>query len=354
MRLTFCGDVSIAAAIRSRWETISAGELLGGAAPLFRASDQVFVNLECALTDQAAPIQKLGPNLSAPPRLAQLLRESGVTACGLSNNHILDFGLPGLADTLRALEDAGLSYTGIGENARDARRDWVFCEGGRTVRVLAVCEHEYSYALENVPGARAYDPYDTMADIRRAKEQADYVAVLYHGGKEHCPYPSPRLRRLCQAMAENGADLVLCQHSHCIGCYEEFQGATLLYGQGNFCFPYGDSSADWRQALAVQVELGDRPTVRFIPVETRDAGTFLAEDGAAREILDRLESRSRDLLTDAWLDGWHRFCEENRSRYTDAIEKNTQLFAHYLDCEAHTDVWRELFPTWRRSEASAE
>ena len=123
MRLTFCGDVSIAAAIRSRWETISAGELLGGAAPLFRASDQVFVNLECALTDQATPIRKLGPNLSAPPRLAQLLRESGVTACGLSNNHILDFGLPGLADTLRALEDAGLSYTGIGENARDARRE---------------------------------------------------------------------------------------------------------------------------------------------------------------------------------------------------------------------------------------
>ena len=92
----------------------------------------------------------------------------------------------------------------------------------------------------------------------------------------------------------------------------------------------------------------------FIPVETRDAGTFLAEDGAAREILDRLESRSKDLLTGAWLDGWHRFCEENRSKYTDAIEKNTQLFAHYLDCEAHTDVWRELFPTWRRSEASAE
>ena len=61
MRLTFCGDVSIAAAIRSRWETISAGELLGGVAPLFCASDQVFVNLECALTDQAAPSGSWGP-----------------------------------------------------------------------------------------------------------------------------------------------------------------------------------------------------------------------------------------------------------------------------------------------------
>ena len=37
-------------------------------------------------------------------------------------------------------------------------------------------------------------------------------------------------------MAENGADVVICQHSHCIGCYEEYQGCYILYGQGNFHF----------------------------------------------------------------------------------------------------------------------
>ena len=33
-----------------------------------------------------------------------------------------------------------------------------------------------------------------------------------------------------------GADVVLCQHSHCIGCYEQYEGAHILYGQGNFHF----------------------------------------------------------------------------------------------------------------------
>jgi signal recognition particle GTPase len=27
-------------------------------------------------------------------------------------------------------------------------------------------------------------------------------------------------------------------------------------------------------------------------------------------------------------------------------EREKHHFAHYLDCEAHTDVWRELYPTW--------
>jgi poly-gamma-glutamate synthesis protein (capsule biosynthesis protein) len=37
-------------------------------------------------------------------------------------------------------------------------------------------------------------------------------------------------------MAECGADFITAQHTHCIGCFEEFRGSYLLYGQGNFLF----------------------------------------------------------------------------------------------------------------------
>lgn len=60
--------------------------------------------------------------------------------------------------------------------------------------------------------------------------------MLYHGGKEYYRYSSPNLQKTCRKMTEKGADLVLCQHSHCIGSYEEYNDSTILYGQGNFIF----------------------------------------------------------------------------------------------------------------------
>jgi hypothetical protein len=59
------------------------------------------------------------------------------------------------------------------------------------------------------------------------------------------------------------------------------------------------------------------------------------------------------MLDGTWRDGWHAFCvHPDREYYHDKIinacdtEERKHGFAHYLDCEAHTDVWRELYPTW--------
>ena len=71
-------------------------------------------------------------------------------------------------------------------------------------------------------GSRPFDCYDTIADVREAKANADKVIVIYHGGKENCRYPSPRMRKLTHALVDAGADVVACQHSHCIGFFEDF------------------------------------------------------------------------------------------------------------------------------------
>ena len=61
------------------------------------------------------------------------------------------------------------------------------------------------------------------------------------------------------------------------------------------------------------------------------------------------------MLDGTWKQGWHDFCEEMRGYYCGAIERccvpgesewDHDLFGHFLDCEAHTDVWRELFPSY--------
>ena len=60
------------------------------------------------------------------------------------------------------------------------------------------------------------------------------------------------------------ADLVVCQHSHCIGCMEEYDKGTIIYGQGNFLFDDSESIF-WRTSLLLKIDLKNR-NLEYIPV----------------------------------------------------------------------------------------
>ena len=350
MKVTVCGDVSPNRAnelfIKKDAET-----LFRDVPQVFAGSDRVLVNLETALTEQETPIQKIGPNLKASPICAQVLKDVGVTDCSLCNNHIFDYGVPGVEDTIVAVEAAGLNWTGFGKNYRDSRKDLIMERDGMRVSFIAVCQREYCYALEDRMGARPFDCYDTIADIRKAKAECDYVVVIYHGGSEQCVYPSPRVRKMCQAMADNGADVVLCQHSHCIGCYEQYGGSHILYGQGNFHFVTKSNHPHWKSGLVVQLEFGDGVEIAFIPTEVHPDGIELAKGALKEEIMEGFQARSRDLQNGKWLEGWREFCEGKKEQYYGVIRTaysqnatwdDNEMFSHYLYTEAHKDVWDEI------------
>jgi len=361
MKVLFCGDVSPTADNSELFSKVQTKALFSDTVSLFQQADFSVVNLECAITESETPIEKIGPPLKAPLQTADVLAELNVTCCGISNNHIFDFGKTGVADTLRELSRVGIQTTGYGANDAESRKNLILEQDGVRVCVIAVCEHEYSYALEDREGCRYFDEFETPLEIRAAKESADRVVVLYHGGKEHCAYPSPRLRRACHAMAKSGADLILCQHSHCIGCYEEFQGCHILYGQGNFHFvkeKYRDSPS-WFECLAT-VYHPEENRVEWIPVAADAAcvGIRLADAKEKERILKEFQERSQRLADGSWLEGWKEFCESKRDVYTRAVaragveengERAMQMFAHYLDCEAHSDVWKELFQTYNKT-----
>ncbi len=321
---------------------------------LFHSSDEVIVNLECAITDKDTPIKKFGPNLDAPFGTGETLKEVGVTLCALSNNHIFDFGKAGTKDTLMELEHCGLPYTGYGKDDIDARKDYIIEKEGKKIAVINVCEHEFSYALPNREGAREYDPYDTSDDVVNAKKNADYVIVIYHGGKEHCRYPSPRLLKLCRSMIRHGADVVLCQHSHCIGCYEEFEGGHIVYGQGNFHFAWDKANEDaqkmWDAGLAAVIEINESGlNFSLEPVIMRGICLGMANEDEKQSILSELKTRSKSLQDGTWQKGWKAFCD-SVSHYTSILQgDNIDLKAHFLDCEAHLDVFKERHKTWNHT-----
>ncbi|MBO5926119.1 MAG: CapA family protein [Clostridia bacterium] len=338
-----------------------ADKLFTDVLPIMQNADETIVNLECALTYSDVPLKKLGPNLKASPKCADVLKKAGVTAVTLSNNHVYDFGTVGLLDTVKALDEAGIPYMGIGENDTDSRKLYFIEREGKKIAIVNVCEHEYTYATADRIGANPFDPFITMQDIREAKKQADFVIVIYHGGKEYCRYPSPRLINLCHEMALCGASVVVTQHSHCIGCYEEYEGCHILYGQGNFHFSKAyDGEADvWDTCLLMELDVKDDIKVKFYPItlDEKSNSISLAKGKRADEIMEPFYARNKQLLNGEWEKGWHDFCVSMTELYERVAkgwgkqdtERTRQMFCHFLDCEAHTDVWRELYKTWNHT-----
>lgn len=354
MKALFVGDVCPKAEnVKALFREKNVPELFGDTVQIFQDNGINYVNLECALTDSENSIEKFGPNLKAPKETAEVLKAVGVTVCGVSNNHIFDFGIEGWRDTQKALETAGLDYTGFGDNYENSRKNYVVEKDGEKICVIAVCEHEYTYALEDRMGARPFDCYDTVADVRDAKAKYDRVIVIYHGGKEHCAYPSPRLVKLYHALADNGADMVLGQHSHCICSYEKYGDSHLFYGQGNFHFVWPGMGTAWNSCLAVRYDTKTNG-IEFIPVVTGENGISLAKGEEKQEILDRFEKLSDAMKDGSWKQGWKEYVDTVAKYYLECIanaytegctETDIKVFEHYLDCEAHSDIWRELNKT---------
>lgn len=203
---------------------------------LFQKADFSFFNLEGALTASNNKQEKTGPVIKAPEKCIAGIKNLGVDAVMLANNHIMDYQRDGFADTVRLLDENGIKYIGAGENQKSIKKSISFEIGKRSVCIYNVSELFYNQATATSPGANIYDEYIVCNDIKELKQSHDYLIVIYHGGTEEFQYPTPLLRQHFHRMADCGADFITAQHTHCIGCCEKYKGAYLLYGQGNFLF----------------------------------------------------------------------------------------------------------------------
>lgn len=262
---------------------------------ILKNADYRIFNLEVPLTDREQPIPKCGPNLIAPTKCVAAYKAMHVDLLTLANNHILDQDQQGLESTCSVLDTAGIAYTGVGQTPEEAAKPYIFECDGKKIGVYACAEHEFSIVTEYSAGANPIDLLESPDHIAALKSECDYVIVLYHGGKEHYRYPSPNLQKVCRKLVEKGADLVVCQHSHCIGCEEKYQNGTIVYGQGNFLFDDSDSEF-WQTSLLVQV--GRDFEISYIPLEKKGNTVRITDADTGKTILNQFYDRSSEILGD--------------------------------------------------------
>ena len=256
---------------------------------LLSAADLCVFNLETPLTDELDPIDKNGPTLVAPTACVSGLMELGIDLLSLANNHIKDQNEKGIISTINTLKKAGIAYIGAGKNINEASKPAVYIIDGKRIGIYACAEHEFSIADEEHWGANPFDPLESLDHIYNLKKECDYIIVLYHGGKEHYRYPSPNLQKTCRKIIEKGADIVICQHSHCIGCMETHQNGTIVYGQGNFLFDKADNEF-WNTSLLITIT--NEGKINYIPLIKTKNTVEIAKNKEADEIIQQFIHRS--------------------------------------------------------------
>jgi len=264
----------------------------------FASVDYRLFNFEVPLTDSGTPIIKSGPSLKAPKATISGYKALNINVATLANNHILDQGEQGLCDTLKVLKENSIAHVGAGKNLAESKDAYVIQHKGMSVAVYSCAEHEFSIATDNAAGANPYDPLESFDAVEELKSVHDFVIVLYHGGKEYYRYPSPELQRRCRKFVEKGADLVVCQHSHCIGCEEKYHSGTIVYGQGNFLFDDSDDEC-WRTGLLIRIN--DNFSITYIPVIKQDNLVRKADREKAAEIIEAFDKRSLEIQTDGFI-----------------------------------------------------
>ena len=203
---------------------------------LFREADYRICNLEGALTDCPGKCEKTGPSIYAPASVVKGYLELGIDCCTLANNHITDAGDQGVIDTINVLTKYGIHHLGAGSNSNEICHFITFDVGNKRIGLYNVAETMYNEPSSDKPGAFLYDEYVVCRELETYKSECDFLIVIYHGGSEKFRYPSPQTKKRFHRMADSGANMILSQHTHCVGSEEYYNGAYLLYGQGNFLF----------------------------------------------------------------------------------------------------------------------
>ncbi|MDW7676573.1 MAG: CapA family protein [Bacillota bacterium] len=319
--ITFVGDTSLGdwylnrpnkEAIRERLET-APDSFFEAVNPLLEKSDHVIVNLETVLARDPQPFHEDKPYLKwdDPGRTVQALKQAGVTAASLANNHTMDFGPRTMMQTRELLMQHGIEPIGAGNNVTEAMAPLtITLEGEQEKRNLYVLagmragkryREKYQFFAEAAkPGICALDVREMMRQIESIKmKDPQGLIVLYphwQGMNYQWASTSERIQDLCRSAIQSGADYVIGHGTHMLNHVQVLGASVIVYSAGNFVF---NSAGRYQKtqappySLVVQLHVTEAPgrwkeELRMYPILTDNRRTGYSVRGANEEEVSTL------------------------------------------------------------------
>jgi poly-gamma-glutamate synthesis protein (capsule biosynthesis protein) len=270
-------------------------------------ADLTLANFENPLVENAV-YHPEEATFTGDPRLMPILEQAGIDGVTLGNNHVLDAGASGLAETLEHLDQAGIERAGAGMDLAEAREPMIFDLGGTRIGVLShlsIPGYEWAWATETTPGTAPLVEDVLREDVERLREEVDLVVVMPHWGIEYLAQPEPGQVELAHAAVDAGADLVVGGHAHWPKGMEMYGGAPIFYGVGNFLLDQSWSEETSTGIFAEITLYGDRIVqVEPVPFVLLDYAqpNFLVPEAGGNRALKRIYAASRGPEFEAYND----------------------------------------------------
>ena len=215
-----------------------------------RRPDARIVNLETAVTQSTEPEPK-GINYKMNPANVGAITAAGIDCCALANNHVLDWGAPGLIETLITLEQAGVNCAGAGRDRTSAEAPAIVPVAGEA-RLLVYALASPTSGVPAAWAATAHRPgvnllpslsearAQVIADeIHSAKRPGDIVVLSIHWGPNWgYDIPDEQVAFAHRLIDSGAADLIHGHSSHHIKGIEVYRQKLILYGCGDLIDDY--------------------------------------------------------------------------------------------------------------------
>ena len=245
-------------------------------APLMRAADLTFVNLETPFSD-VGPYFEHGLIFHADPKFIAGLTLAGVDLASVANNHARDCGAHGVAFTVTWLRSHGIAAVGGGLSAGETHRGVVLNRHGVRFGFLGYTFDQSNGNWRDVDARIALiDETAMRQDVAALRNRCDLVIVSMHNGTEYMKTPNAKQVAFAHAAVEAGATLVVGHHPHVTEPVETRKGALIFYSLGNLVFDQFQREETQHGELAEVSFLGKQIlSWRLLPVKITPNGPEL-------------------------------------------------------------------------------
>lgn len=259
--------------------------------------DLKLINLETSITTHDIPWKGKGIHYRMHPKNVEALKLAGIDHVSLANNHVLDWGRPGLRETIASLRTAGIAFSGAGPNKEEAEEPSIF--GRETGRVLV-----YSYGAPSsgvpsdwaagkelwgvnfLPNLNEEQLEKIKRNVEEWKRPGDLVILSLHWGANWGYEVSSRKRSFAHQLIDKaGVDVIYGHSSHHPMGIEVYKEKLIIYGAGDFINDYEGISGheEYRSELSLMYfpefnENGKLLAMKMVPMRIKNLQLNFAKE----------------------------------------------------------------------------
>ena len=232
IQITAVGDMILACGVENLINRKGHDYILKMVKPHINGNNIVIGNLECPISNIGLSNVNRGLVVARPNTL-DVLTDVGFNAVSLANNHMMDFGISGLQDTIIELKNRNIDYAGAGLDEQSKKQPGKIAEYDN-VTLLSY----YGKSKKNHGGTNGAEINRVLADIQKAKNENHLIIVMIHWGIYNRKLPQKYQVDFAHQMIDSGANLVLGSGPHVLQPVELYNGGVIAYSLGNFLFDH--------------------------------------------------------------------------------------------------------------------